>query len=52
VILDCNRTPHNHHAISQASASSGVALGVDRLIALALGHTSIQASLAFDVLRA
>jgi len=33
-------------------ASSGVALGVDRLIALALGHTSIQASLAFDVLRA
>ena len=33
-------------------ASSGVALGVDRLIALALGHTNIQASLAFDVLRA
>lgn len=33
-------------------ASSGVALGVDRLIALALGHTSIQESLAFDVSRA
>lgn len=33
-------------------ASSGVALGVDRLVALALGHTSIQESLAFDVLRA
>ena len=33
-------------------ASSGVALGVDRLIALALGHASIQASLVFDVLRA
>lgn len=33
-------------------ASSGVALGVDRLIALALGHTSIQESLAFDISRA
>jgi len=33
-------------------ASSGVALGVDRLIALALGHRSIQESLAFDVSRA
>ncbi|MDF1684972.1 MAG: elongation factor P--(R)-beta-lysine ligase [Legionellaceae bacterium] len=33
-------------------ASSGVALGVDRLIALALGHSSIQESLAFDISRA
>ncbi len=33
-------------------ASSGVALGLDRLIALALGHTSIQESMAFDILRA
>ena len=33
-------------------ASSGVALGVDRLIALALEHTCIQESLAFDISRA
>ena len=33
-------------------ASSGVALGVDRLVALVLNHLSIQESLAFDVSRA
>lgn len=33
-------------------ASSGVALGVDRLIALALGHASIQETMAFDISRA
>ncbi|NCT56325.1 MAG: elongation factor P--(R)-beta-lysine ligase [Legionella sp.] len=33
-------------------ASSGVALGVDRLIALALGHASIQESMTFDISRA
>tara|TARA_R110002126_G_scaffold239409_1_gene382579 strand:- start:6453 stop:7421 length:969 start_codon:yes stop_codon:yes gene_type:complete len=32
--------------------SSGVALGVDRVIALALGHSNIQESMAFDISRA